>query len=636
MTQGNSYDPNQEETRSGNNEFDNSFEQDEQEEEMYFFGDEDDDDESDNSTVGYSPAPTVVNVPLPSIAPDDIDASSGGQSPAPAPVSPIAPTPAPFTPSNASVAPVDRPVVPLAGEEGGASVPVSSSSTASSASSPVLTADSPAVSVADLSNLEVIFSSLFSLDAGAVVRKQEFLAQMSGIDLFRDEFLVFYTLVKEHTKIAANEKFLRLYLATNRSAFVKHKHIDYSKYEMADQEDVYVSFVASCVDLFTECAKRTVTEVDFERSVVMHRMQYISAQAISILERGAHILTDGITERGRTLSGYEDMRGEVSKGMVSLDNLAIKSGHRGIITHDMLEDDDDEANKLQPVGKLGIEAADAHLGAIYEGDMVSLLAPSKGGKSRISTQALHRTMVEMGNNIAMWSVENGPLGFRALIRAHHFDYYYNRNSDGKNRKIINSDMIRTGVIPPDIKDLERASWADFRHNEKHGKLTLIDQEFHIDTYMDHIRRAVEVAGVKFICIDYLQMIGSGKTNMPKQERIAQAYQETLQYLKANRIGGIFPAQLKQSAVGALSSSTPEDLLNAELRDSAGESYEVIKTPDVNLVLFGTAETMSQGEMTLLSIPSRNVSPFDPIQMHVDLGTCTFTSIKGESLVSARG
>lgn len=488
--------------------------------------------------------------------------------------------------------------------------------------------DLPAADVGLLSNPEIIFSSLFSLDHGVMERKQEFLTSMSGIDLFRDEYVVFYTLIKVHTKLSVSEKFLRLYMATNRATFSKHKHIDYSHYEGPDVEDTYAAFVASCVDLFAECAKRTIAPMDFYRAIEMHRMEYINSQALMVLERGATILTDGVTDRNRVIAGYEDMRAEVNKGLVTLDNLAIKDGRRGIITHDMLEDDeDDESAKLQLLGKLGIDEVDAHLGGIFEGDLVSLLAPSKGGKSRLSTQALHRTMVELGTNIAMWSVENGPHGFKALMRACHFDYYYNRDSDGNNRKIINADMIRRGTVPAEVKDFERASWADFRHNNSYGRMTIIDQEFQIDSFLDHIRRAVEVGGAKFICVDYLQMIGSGKTNMPKQERIAQAYQEMLQYLKANRIAGIFPAQLKQSAVGSMANYSPEELLNAELRDSAGESYEVIKTPDVNLVLFGTPETMSQGEMKLLSIPSRNVSTFEPVDLYVDLGTCTFQSIK---------
>ena len=66
-----------------------------------------------------------------------------------------------------------------------------------------------------------------------------------------------------------------------------------------------------------------------------------------------------------------------------------------------------------------------------------------------------------------------------------------------------------------------------------------------------------------------------------------------------------------------------DIVNTELRDAAGESYEVIKTPDVNLALYANVEELKQGRMRILSIPSRNHKQFDPIELNCELGSCTF-------------
>ena len=131
--------------------------------------------------------------------------------------------------------------------------------------------------------------------------------------------------------------------------------------------------------------------------------------------------------------------------------------------------------------------------------------------------------------------------------------------------------------------------------------------------------------IKLICVDYLQLV-QGSGNASKQERVAEAYQKMLQYLKANKIAGIFPGQLKQSATGSLSKMDAADFVNTELRDAAGESYEVIKTPDVNLALYANVEELKQGRMRILSIPSRNHKQFDPIELNCQLGSCTFSDV----------
>ena len=139
------------------------------------------------------------------------------------------------------------------------------------------------------------------------------------------------------------------------------------------------------------------------------------------------------------------------------------------------------------------------------------------------------------------------------------------------------------------------------------------------------RLARKHGGIALIVIDYLQLVqGSGRAS--KQERVAEAYQKTLQYLKGNKIAGIFPGQLKQTATGSLSKMDAADIVNTELRDAAGESYEVIKTPDVNLALYANVEELKQGKMRILSIPSRNHKQFDPIELNCSLGSCSFYDV----------
>jgi hypothetical protein len=262
---------------------------------------------------------------------------------------------------------------------------------------------------------------------------------------------------------------------------------------------------------------------------------------------------------------------------------------------------------------------------IYEGEMISVLAPTKGGKSRFVTFVLHNAVIS-GTNVVMWSIENAYKGWECLIRARHFDYMHNSTESQQSKKLyINNEHILKDEMSDEIRTLERLSWYNLRTKEGYGKIANLDEDFHADTFLDTLDAAVQKVGAKLVCIDYLQMLTGGDSRYAQRNAIiADAYMRVLQYLKNNKIAGIFPAQFKQIALDDFKRTKDEDFVSKELRDIAGESYEVIKTPDVNFALYASTSDLRDGNMTLLSVPSRNSKTFEPIKMFTDLGTCTFS------------
>jgi hypothetical protein len=186
-------------------------------------------------------------------------------------------------------------------------------------------------------------------------------------------------------------------------------------------------------------------------------------------------------------------------------------------------------------------------------------------------------------------------------------------------------MIRKGDLSKELKELEAASWTDLKCNSSYGRFASIDEDFDVDTYMEILDNAVTATGANLICIDYLQLISSTNSRVNKNEVIADVYKRLLQYIKRKKIGGIFPAQLKQTVVGDLKTVNPQELINQDLRDAAGGSYEVIKTPDLSISLFGSPTDIRNGEMKILYVAARNVAGFEPINVYVDAGSCTFAS-----------
>lgn len=484
--------------------------------------------------------------------------------------------------------------------------------------------------VTQVSNEEVIFAGIFKRDEGVYRRKQDLITTFSNVNVFKNEYYIFYTLTKDFPKIIPDVNFIRLFLQTNKATFQKSKSIEMVNYKVSDS-DPYAEFVTSCLGLFEECFKKNVSDEEFYRSIEMHKMTYLNMKSIEILEESAVILSEGITVRGRHLNGYEDMKQNLKSKLLHLDNLQSKSDRRGLIFYGVNSDEEEEEEKLQRVTTYGIEDLDKYIGGIYEGDMVSLLAPAKGCKSRFCTYVVHNAIVNNGTNCVAWSVENGYKNWESLIRARHFSWYYNSKiTDVTQKRFINNDMIRKGELSPELAEQELASWTDLKCNSRYGKFVSIDEDFEVDTFIEVIDNAVNAVGAKLIFVDYLQLIGGGDGKKSKSERIAEAYVKLLSYIKRKKIAAIIPAQLKQNVVGDLQKVDPEELVNTEMRNSAGESYEVIKTPDVNLALYGTPEDIRNGNMTLLGIPSRNSAPFEPISLYVDAGSCTFASLTSAS------
>ncbi len=470
-----------------------------------------------------------------------------------------------------------------------------------------------------------IFAGLLkSTEEDTLIRRQEFLKKFTDMKVFEDEYFIFAHLVKEHTKLSLSKKFIKSFMMANRAVLEKSQNISFQRYKITNDSDSYIEFVDSCLGVYDELQKESFTNAEFLEELEIYKINYINEGSIQILEESVQILTEGVKIGGKNKVGYDDMRVHLKTNFQVLDALTEQRERKGLITYGVNDEDDmaeDQAG-IKRISKYGIDSLDKHVGGIWEGEMVSLLAPAKGGKSRMATYILHQAIIS-GVNVLMWSIENGYKGWEALLRARHFEYFVNELNGGNGKRVwVDDDAIRKGDMSDEIKALELASWTDLRTNKAYGKITSVDDDFDIDNYLEVVDSAVKMNGIKLICIDYLQLVqGSGRAS--KNERVSEVYQKTLQYLKGHKIAGVFPGQLKQTATGSLSKMDSADIVNTEMRDAAGESYEVIKTPDVNLVLYATVEELKAGRIRLLSIPSRNHKQFDPIEMSCSLGSCTF-------------
>lgn len=474
--------------------------------------------------------------------------------------------------------------------------------------------------------LKTIFASVFTNDADVIKRnKVKILTMITDSHLLRDEYYVFYTMLKSATNVVMfNERYITTFLKIRKGEFIKARdYISLNNYAFGGL-DTYTAFGASCLKKFAECWEKQVEDIEVDTALEMLKMQYVEISALDTLEEAAVILRDGKKVGHKELRGYESMRSHLSLKLSKLDTLNQMDGSKGFIVYDGNEDETEE-EPLKEIGKYGIAALDDKGIAVMEGDMISLLAPTKGGKSKFSVFLMH-SMVTQGVSVVSWSIENGYKGWESMMRARHFNYKWNKEAtNAQSITWIDSEQIRKGQLTGSTKELEAASWMDLKSNKNYGRMLAIDRPFELSTYLDILEEAVDSIQAKFVCIDYLQLV-DGDKGMTKAEAISKVYIKTLQFLKRKKIAGIFPAQLKQDVVNELNKTKPENLMNVDLRTGAGESYEVYKTPDVNFCMFGNTSDIRDGNLKLLLLPSRNFAPIPPINLAAQFGTCSFVSV----------
>ena len=459
------------------------------------------------------------------------------------------------------------------------------------------------------------------------LQNRKYLFGQLPLSVFRNEnyviCYVFYSF--KDRNITPDSAFLQIYLQRNAKVF-DDRYVNLSEFESLD-EDPAVARVGTVLKQFNRLSTLKVLPHDeFRLTLEKYRTEFCSLEMNRVYSESKTILYDGITQNRKLLQGYADSITHVNKAVAMMSSVMDRSKGKGFIDSSSEALDDNDIRKPEKIGDFDlITELNEHLGGIYTGLFYSVVAPTKGGKSKFMTRMAHTMVVQYGVNISVWPFEGGYNAWWAQIRAVHYEYVYIRNkSDGEKYPPLSQMDILFGKYPsPEIRALEQASRLDLFTNPKYGKIAIIDQPLEVETYIDNIDTSVKLNNSRAVFIDYLQLIVS-KSGLTKNEGISRAYQAGLAYCSTSNIAFISPAQFTQKFMNELTSKSSGDM---EIRVAGGESSEVVRTPDINLALYATVEDIRRKEMTILSMPSRMCSPFPDIPLYADLCSCVFSSIQ---------
>lgn len=485
----------------------------------------------------------------------------------------------------------------------------------------------------------LISTALHPSDRIAELRKKMYSTAIP--ELFRDEDYLIYSVMYKFrsANFTLNAEFLETYLTVNLAEVEKAgNRIDITKYGEVDGSNAR-GYIAGVLKHYEDLKSRDpLSTEEFDRTYENYLLYYQQIEGMKVYNDAVTILQDGLKSRDTRgfKSGFEDSAHFTRRGLADVEGRIDRNEGTGFISlRDSILNNDDSRLEVKKLAEYGdIEELNKHYGGLYSGNLVTVVGPPKAGKSKFCARIAYNSLTTFGKNVTVWPVEGGIKMFEAQMRAIHFHEMYNgaiaRGEKSREEGIwgVSQGSILKKTLSKisdkvNVEELERASSMDLVTNPEYGSIDMIDRPFNVDTFLDEIELSVVSNDSSVLLIDYMQLIQSGDRQSTR-EAIADAYPRLLEFTKKHNILAISPAQYAQSAVSELSKSRGKDM---DMRTTIGESSAIMRSSDLVIAMYASAEDIRNNSVSFLSIPARLDQPFEPFSAYADLGSCTYMSYK---------
>lgn len=476
---------------------------------------------------------------------------------------------------------------------------------------------------------DLLISSIIKKDEISIENRRFLFGQVSN-RVFKNENYIIYSVFENFKEkgITPTADFIKMYLMRNLK-FIKESqaYIDINAYADLDENPLIGYIIATLKQFVRLQGLEPLGIEDFKLTLEKYKTEYSAFEIGKAYSQAKIILYDGLSIGNKLYQGYDDSTAYVKKVISDIESVMSHTTGFGFIDSSKDGLIDDETEKPELIGDFGlIEELNTNLGGYYTSIFYNIMAPTKGGKSKFTTRAIHNIVVEHGHNASVWAHEGGYKAWWAQLRAIHYEYLYirNKSDDEKAAPLSQKQILYDDYPSEEIKALEAASRIDLFTNPDYGNIYMIDRPFLQESFIDEIETSVQLNNSKVVLIDYLQLITSNDKNKSKPQVIGRAYQDFLAYCKKRNVMGISPSQFTQDFMNEMAKS--RDGQQHEVRTAGGESSEIIRTPDINIALYASTEDIIRHEMTIMSVPSRLAEPFPDIKIYCDLCSCVFSSL----------
>jgi KaiC/GvpD/RAD55 family RecA-like ATPase len=462
-------------------------------------------------------------------------------------------------------------------------------------------------------------------------------------NIFKDTFAVFYEIIATLKVKTFTVEQLKDIIDNNRDLILDSPFIDKAKYNTTDtgniasDDDILTAITLDLVDKFNELSYVYVTEEEYKSAVVIYIDWFKSAYSEETAQNMTRIMSDiGFEDkkpgkRTRVYHGVNDMHDYYNERNRVLKALSEDNKIQGtVIDTAWFEDEVKQEDKLDDKSliDIGIKEIDSVMGKLRRGNMLGIMGPPKGGKTRFTNYIVNRCL-RAGLNVCVWPLEGTKEEWLSTQTACYIASvsYENAKTNRKNSmiRISSKDILqRNYVKSPVLKKEVIAAKAAIATSTQLGRLSFIEGTAFVEDMLDVLQAHYDNENpFDVLVIDQLVNVLSSK-GKGKVERISEAYMLTKDFL-ANKLKrpalGLMPAQLKQEVVDGLRSGklTEMDVT------AGGESSETIRTPDAVIGLFSSNEERANNMMHFYNVACRHSEQFDDFIGRCYLECCFFTS-----------
>ena len=313
------------------------------------------------------------------------------------------------------------------------------------------------------------------------------------------------------------------------------------------------AFKRDLEDILDELSNIYVTEEEFNSSCIIYTDWFKNQYMLETSQNMTLIMSDlGFEDRkpgGRRVKyhGFDDAQKYYNERMKVLRELSEENRTKAMTIDADWYEDEMQKEKLpddETLFTFGIDEIDTTLGELRRGNMLGILGPPKGGKTRLSNFIVQRAL-SLGLNVCVWPLEGSKEEWTAMQIA-----AYIRRTSGIS---YNSKDILQRKYRDDPKKSKRVAAAKLAlaTSPEMGRLSFIEGTAYAEDFLDVLQEHYDNENpFDVIVIDSLVNILS-RTGKGKVDRISESYMAMQSFIKhglRRPALAVIPAQLKQSVV----------------------------------------------------------------------------------------
>ena len=454
-------------------------------------------------------------------------------------------------------------------------------------------------------------------------------------NIFNNTYAAFYSIIKASGITDFTMDQIETIVDNNRkeildSPFIRKQDFIGGDRNIPNDDDIINAMISVLKNEYARLSMRNVTESEFDSACIIYIDWYKEAYMTYVCNNMTIIMSNtGLdiklgTSRNKHYQGMKDAQDYYTRCMAELESLD-ETGDRSsklVFDNEMATrflDDIETGDGDLTIVNTGIIEIDRAWGSFSRGNLVTVLGPPKGGKTKfcqyMAVRALKKKL-----NVQVVIAEGTKEEWRAgLIASFIADKSIKKN--GKVLRFSASKILKNEYRKmPQHNKIIKAATLEMANSPELGSLCIDEKKIVAENIEGMLKALYKEHPYDVLIIDSIvNAVSSG--NKKKNDALSEAYMTTKRTLVQSlpkQVLAICTAQLKQQAIDELRSTTDGEMGVT----SAGETAEVIRSSDYILGVYASKAEQKADITNMYSVACRHSETFDTFKCRSYLD-CSF-------------